>query len=298
MRAHFQHKHNYTATDSDNSVVAAANITSCTDDIEEIIKLLLKWHEYIVLPLTSTNTNVKRLNNLMKGKEIGSKYFGRYNERKMWGVVLTGIEIMGERIRRRKRGRDNDGDNDGNKDGVEGFNNRSMHERFIRAVQEDWDLERIKSIAKDDDITKEVGKKDKRVKVGEKDSSKSFAVAVTVNPSASVIDGMTGRDKYGSTVMEWAGGRGRIDVVNWVVDTLKARNLGREGKNTKRTREGRTFLHFASQYGHLEMVKYVLEDVKIHGRDSKYSSHIVQGEGGEKRRTAFHSSTAIHRLLI
>ena len=104
-----------------------------------------------------------------------------------------------------------------------------------------------------------------------------------------------GRDKHGSTVIEWAGGMGRLDVINWAISCLpppdatatprgaKRKRQGgpsssSSGNNKNRKREGRTFLHFACQYGRIELVEAVLEDVRAKGGESEVSGACAQGE--------------------
>jgi hypothetical protein len=152
-------------------------------------------------------------------------------------------------------------------------------DRLICAVRESWGMDEIKKLA--DSFS--TNKQSKKTSIEQ--SKTSIEKCSPRLNSEDVIDAITGRDKHGSTVIEWAGGMGRLDVIDWALSYLNTtpsldhtsclthetgtlkRKRGDGNKNRKR--EGRTFLHFACQYGRMELVETVLSNVKEKGRDSK-----------------------------
>ena len=97
------------------------------------------------------------------------------------------------------------------------------------------------------------------------------------NPSASILDVLRRKDQTQSTPLEWCGGRGRMQLIDYILSIYKNSQkvpTPRAASSNGRSREGRTFLHYACQYGHLSVVKCVLEDLSAKGEDSLYFNEL------------------------
>lgn len=174
----------------------------------------------------------------------------------------------------------------------------SPSDRLICAVRESWGMDEIKKLA--DSFS--TNKRSKKTSI-EQSKTSIFKCSPRQN-SEDVIDAINGRDKHGSTVIEWAGGMGRLDVIDWALsyinptppltpnpETLGTLKRKRGDGNKNRKREGRTFLHFACQYGRMELLETVLSNVKEKGRDSKVRVCVlnVKKQGGNTH----HESTKL-----
>jgi ankyrin repeat protein len=109
---------------------------------------------------------------------------------------------------------------------------------------------------------------------------------------------MSARGKSGSTALHWAAGRGHEEVVSFLLEQGAQPNIANESKKTplmlacekghlggvqalaqhlggqrldKKSRFGKTALHFAAEWGHEEVVKFLL------GQGAQASSSDVEG---------------------
>ncbi|GAX11918.1 hypothetical protein FisN_8Lh005 [Fistulifera solaris] len=90
----------------------------------------------------------------------------------------------------------------------------------------------------------------------------------------------TARDRNGATILMWAAGSGRLEMVRYLVEDIEC--CVQQAQHGRRSFSGRTALHWAARNGHVQLVQYLLQqgaDIYAETEDGTTAFHWTAWQG-------------------